>query len=164
MSTLIELAYLKYEILIAQYTYIVIFDSEYRFCKYHIRINSHLPSSKYEWANSVPADFLVRTSVPAVPDGMLFVCTNSGKLWYELGTRMFAHSPGTSVVHAWYERVVAKSCERQTSGSIHSIGKHVDRQFRLHGKKAGSIKPLKERFVSFQRRKRRSPVFLIEHG
>ena len=36
--------------------------------------------------------------------------------------------------------MAVESCERQTSGSIHSIGKHVDRQFRLQGKNLGSIR------------------------
>jgi len=76
---------------------------------------------------------------------------------YVQTVRMF----GTSLVRAG---VGALICERQTSGSIHSIGKHVDRQFRLHGKDVGSIGPSKERFVSFQRQKSRSTVFLIEPG
>ena len=34
-----ELTYLQYVVLIAQYTYMEIIDSEYRFCKYHILNN-----------------------------------------------------------------------------------------------------------------------------
>ena len=60
------------------------------------------------------------------------------QLWYKLGTKLFAHTSGTRLVRAGV--VAVESCERQTGGSIHSIGKHVDGEFRSHGKNLGSIR------------------------
>ena len=58
------------------------------------------PPCNLQRVNRQWADFLVRTSVPAVPDGIFLVCSNSMNLWYKLGTKLFAHTSGTSLVRA----------------------------------------------------------------